>query len=435
MQRHRTGGARGQATRASDRPRSLPLAVGLVLAVGVGSAETTGPAEGPLPEREALARALARDDLANLMAGLVEEQEGELTGTRRWQNPQFSFTFEQAKSGGVGSDEGILFLQQTVEPGKRRAVRVRAAEARVAGARERSRMLRVEVAAKVREAFFTTLAAQERVAAAEDRGFRLTRVAEVVGFRRRAGDASGYDLKAVEREQALARASLAEEEAGLAEMRDRLAGLVGPLPELVGRAPLVVGELLPGEEPEALEILLRRLALRPDLQALREEAEAARLDERVARGWKIPAFTIGGGIKDSRSGGVDQSGPVAYSAVPLPIFDRNQGAAASAAGRRRQAEGELGMLLREAEAGVRGSRTRERRLVEIAGRFRAEAEVPAEEMLRTTEAAYRAGEVGILALLDAYQGIFAVKTRRLELALAARRARIELDRLTGGTEP
>ena len=51
------------------------------------------------------------------------------------------------------------------------------------------------------------------------------------------------------------------------------------------------------------------------------------------------------------------------------------------------------------------------------------------------DAAYRGGELGILELLDAFRGAVDDELQGLELALLARRARIELERAAGGGFP
>ena len=90
------------------------------------------------------------------------------------------------------------------------------------------------------------------------------------------------------------------------------------------------------------------------------------------------------------------------------------------------------MLLQETRGEVRGAYARERKLVDVAERFRREALEPAKELVESAEAAYAHGEVGVLSLLDAYGEVYEARSHFLELALAAREARIELDRLTGG---
>lgn len=411
----------------------VPAILTASLAAARAQPPTEPPAHQPLREAEAVARALARGSLEDIVAGSIDVLEADVVSSRRWNNPVLSFTFEQAKGGAGGADEGIYFLQQKVEPGRRRRLRTDAARARVEGAEGRAAMLRVEVEARVRQAFYQVLASRLRMEAAQDWSARMARMTEVVELRRRAGDASGFDQQWVARELATVRAAISAEAAELAEAAATLAGMIGGLPDLPG--PQVAGELLEPDPPGFLGDLLRRVELRPDVRALQEDARAAGYEAAIAEGWKMPYFTIGAGYKDVRDSTGDLDGPVAYAAVPLPVLNRQEGPARKASARHRQALGSARMLVEEAQGKVRGTYTKERRLASVAQRFRTEALDPAEDLLRTAEAAYEAGEVGVFRLLDAYRSAHEARRQYLDLALRARQARIELERLTGGRQP
>jgi cobalt-zinc-cadmium efflux system outer membrane protein len=57
------------------------------------------------------------------------------------------------------------------------------------------------------------------------------------------------------------------------------------------------------------------------------------------------------------------------------------------------------------------------------------------DLLRMTSRGYEAGELTLLELLDAYRGAQEDEATAIDMELAARRARIELDRLTGAPLP
>lgn len=71
------------------------------------------------------------------------------------------------------------------------------------------------------------------------------------------------------------------------------------------------------------------------------------------------------------------------------------------------------------------------RLRDAAVRFRAQSVDASRELARVAEAAYRAGEGGVLDLLDAYRTLMEAEAEALGLELAARLSRIELDQMTG----
>ena len=65
-------------------------------------------------------------------------------------------------------------------------------------------------------------------------------------------------------------------------------------------------------------------------------------------------------------------------------------------------------------------------------RTRADVVDASDGLIRTSEAGFAGGELGILELLDAYRGAIEDDMTAIDLDLAARRARIELDVVTGG---
>ena len=70
-------------------------------------------------------------------------------------------------------------------------------------------------------------------------------------------------------------------------------------------------------------------------------------------------------------------------------------------------------------------------LRQTAESFRRESLAGSSDLTRIAETAYRAGEGGILELLDAYKAQLEAETTLLDLELRARLARIELDALSG----
>jgi cobalt-zinc-cadmium efflux system outer membrane protein len=78
---------------------------------------------------------------------------------------------------------------------------------------------------------------------------------------------------------------------------------------------------------------------------------------------------------------------------------------------------------------------RVRALHRAASEYRRDAQEPTEQLTRVAEAAYRAGETGILELVDAYRTAFEVQRRTLDLEMEVRLGRIELDRMVGSDSP
>ena len=80
---------------------------------------------------------------------------------------------------------------------------------------------------------------------------------------------------------------------------------------------------------------------------------------------------------------------------------------------------------------LRGVAAEAQRLYDAAHGLRRELEATARKLPEIAEVAYRGGELGVLELVDAHRGHLESVLRSLELDLAAREARVELDRLIG----
>lgn len=391
--------------------------------------------EAPFTEAQVLAEALSRESLRTWLEAEVDQTRADALATRIWKNPVFSFTFEQAKGSGMGSDEGIFFFQQQIEPKSRRRKRSEAAEARVLGAKERAEWIRVQVEGQARKLFYSLLQAKARGDAAKDWGTRLVRVREIVRLRHLAGDASRYDLQRVDREKAEVEAAKSTADAERLAQIEELLGLAPGLIESGSNSEAELdlqGELFPRTEVASLEVYLKRLESRPDLKGLHQEARASRLESEVAKSFRIPYFNLGVGAKVVHDSAGDMNGPVAFASVPLPILDRQLAPRKKAEARIRSARGRAVLRLQEEQGVLRGAYRRAEKLLKSAQAFHSAALGPSEALRQTAEAAYEAGEVGVLSLLDAYRSAYQARIQWLDLAGRARTARIELDRLAGG---
>ncbi|MFB6260789.1 MAG: TolC family protein, partial [Thiohalorhabdaceae bacterium] len=159
------------------------------------------------------------------------------------------------------------------------------------------------------------------------------------------------------------------------------------------------------------------------------------LEQRAAgRAW-FPDVTVGLGVTTVDQPGADGSGSLLELSVPLPAFDRGQAKAAEAGARRTRAEARYRRLLHQARAEVSGLWRQTRELDAATTEFRDQALAKSREVTEIAESAYRAGELGILELLDAYRGQLDARLRALAMARAARSSWIDLARTAGDVRP
>jgi len=392
------------------------------------SAGAQPPGATPLTEAAAVAAGLARDALAAVTQGTVGQARADAGEAGLWPNPTVDYEQERVNSAAGDLVEQRARLSQTFDVSGRRALRGEAASVRTDAVVSEMDVRRLEIATEIRRAFYELLFRQARLRTVEEWIERFDAVDAVVQKLEAAGEVSGYDRRRTARERAAARARAAVERAAYERAGARLAGLVGAAAFYDGRG--VTGVLGPSEPPP-IDQLFAAIKRRPDLVALERRAAAADLEGRAAdRGW-IPDVTLGVGPKRVEDGPLRESGVLFSVSVPLPIFDRQQFRRQRAAGQAQAARGEYGLALQRAEGELRGAWQQSRGLASAGTAFRGEANAQSAELVRIAQAAYRAGETGILELLDAYRAALDAEFTALELELSARRARIELDQLTG----
>jgi cobalt-zinc-cadmium efflux system outer membrane protein len=373
-----------------------------------------------LTEAEALRLAFARPEFAELQRAHVEEAEADVLEAGVWANPTLEFGRDKLGAG----RETSWRLSQPFDLSGRRGLREDAARQRVRASEADNRGRRDERAATLRRAFHDTLRLQEAQRAVNAWAQRFAVIDGIVAKLARAGEVAGYDRRRLAREQRSAEARLAETRAELERSRARLAGLIGK--DIGGT---LSGPLLP-EAPPPLPELQGKLAARPEFAALAARAGAAQADNDAAQR-NFPELTLGVGGKRVTDGPLRDNGNTVMLSFSLPIFDRQQAGDRRSAAQAMAARAELGLARQQAEGELLGLHRQATQLAAAAARYRSEAVAPSAELLRIAESAYRAGESGVLELLDAYKGALEAELTALDLEAKARATRIELDQLTG----
>ncbi|MGN6109287.1 MAG: TolC family protein, partial [Kofleriaceae bacterium] len=281
----------------------------------------------------------------------------------------------------------------------------RAAEARIASTRAELAAVQADAELGVRRRFVALQAAQQRTAALAGAVDDARTVRTIVEGRASAGASSPY---AVERTD-LAIASLASrlDEARADEQvaSTELAAAVG----IAGWHPRALGELADGELAGSTGVAKDH----PGLAIDRAARAVALAEETRARGDAIPTPSVGlQAFATTEPSGVALSAGIS---LPLPLFDRNQGAVARARAQARRAELEL------AARGVELSTELDRAMGALVARrdalarFRTGALERLPRIRTMAEAAYRSGQGGIVELLDAIDAVTEARLRELEL--------------------
>ncbi len=411
-------------TRSPEKPmagRFFALVVAWLLPLSAGAQALT--------EHDAVTRALERAPLAESLEGASRAAIGRASAAGAYPNPQLTYLREQT-FGDNGTGEDYLSIAQVIDLGNRRGLRRDAGERRAEARVRAADATRAEVAAEARERFFEVLYRQARVTAIADWITRIEGALAIVAAREARGDAATYDRRRLERERAVAQGRVATERAQVMRARARLAAYIDEDVEQVD------GALLPDRDPPALDRLRALVEQRPDLEALRLQAEAASIEGNAADRWWAPDLRLEAGFKGVDLGALGRTdGFLASATLTVPLWDQSSGLAEEAIGLGLAANGERALLASEIAGELEASHASAVALRAAAIELRTATTAASADLVRIAAAGYEGGELGLLELLDAYRGSAEDALHVLDLEHEARHARIEVDRHVGRVTP
>jgi cobalt-zinc-cadmium efflux system outer membrane protein len=262
---------------------------------------------------------------------------------------------------------------------------------------DRERQLVLEV----RDAFVDLLLAQKTLELAEASAAALGRVADLSTARVRSGDLAEVELLRTR----VARVNL-ENEVRLKGLASRAAQQ--RLAYLLGRPASRSGLEASGEfrESPAGAAPLDRLEAsaaeqRPDLLALSADLSRAEADLRLQQSISRIDFTVGGEFRRQQGVNGTSNSLGFFLSMPLPLFDRNQGAVARAQAEAVRAVRRVDGLRAAIGQEVRAAYDRLETARGLADRIEREMMSDAREVRAVTEYAYQRGQASLIELLDA----------------------------------
>ena len=415
----------------------LPLGLAAVLSSPFPGVAQTPPAAVALPPAAAPAGALA--PILTLDAALalaeagsftlsaagkeLDATEGDLIQSRVIPNPELAVSMEDTRKASR-STTGQVNLP--IELGGKRAARIGLAERGRELAQAELGSTRAGLRATVIARFFGVLVAQERVRLAEGSVGIASQAADAAGRRVAAGKVAPLEATRARVEQANAELELAEATGALQSARQSLAALWG---DSVPRFDKAQGDLdaLPSRPaPAALQAALEDSPL---LEASRLAAERSRAEVAVQRSRQYPDVTVSLGAK--RDNEANRNMAVLGVAIPLPLFDRNQGNLYAAlrradgaqdahAATRVRLQGEL----QQASTQLSVSRA-------AAQTLQASVLPAAEQAYAAASRGFEAGKFNFLDVLDAQRTLFQARIRYLDVLARTYDAAATIDRILG----
>jgi cobalt-zinc-cadmium efflux system outer membrane protein len=408
------------ATRPPEHTASLP--------------EFTEPT-GALELQQALAMALRHNPELAAFSWEIRAAEARELQARLLPNPEVSAEFENVGGDlqGFRESENTYTLSQNIlfEPKRSRAMRLAAAEKKVAGWDYETK--RLDVFTDVVQAFVGVLGAQEKVKLTEETARIAQDVLRVATRRVELGDAPPVERTRAEVVHAQVVTELERAKQELLTARIRLAALWSSTsPRFAeARGTLQCKVALP-----SLEQLRERLLKNPELMGAAAEVVRRQAALDLERAKRLPDVTAQAGYRRIRAIGEDDADTAVNTAVfgfavPLPIFDRNQGAIQEAKANLAQAEwkkkhAEVRVLSALAEAHSDLATTLKERQT-----FDTQILPGTTEAFRKTQQGYVQGTFNYLELLTAQEELAKARGDYVNVLVRLNQAVATVERLVG----
>lgn len=268
--------------------------------------------------------------------------------------------------------------------------------------------------------------AQERAAVAASDVQAVARLAEILQAREREGEGSRYDRLRMQQELADLQHAATAAAVDVSDARASVLALLPPEMTVTG----VALTQRQGTPPVDVQMLWARAReSRAELRALQASGDRARLEADVSRRERWPAPIVSGGLKRADTGVARERGGVFGLSLLVPLFDTGDRMAArwSAEGARIAAERMA--IEQQVHAEI------QRAVDALLRRRQAMAEAASDplgaELTSIAEVAYREGEIGVAALLDAMRAASRARVRDLERRRDLQLAEIALERAVG----
>lgn len=380
--------------------------------------------------QDALSRTFLLNPELQIFAWEVRAKEAQTLQASLWPNPEIGGDIEEFggtedRSGTQAAELGLGLSQLLPLGGDVKARhRVAAFQRDLSGWDYEA--VRLDVFTATVQAFTAVLAAQERLDLADSLLALARQFEQTVSDRADAGKVS--PLEATRAGVLRANAEIEQERAtqSLAADRRILSSLWGSSDPDFKSA---VGDFTSIAAVPSLSLVDDLIAQNPDVARWATETALRQSELDVARAESIPDPTVGFGV--IRFNETGETALRAGVSIPLPLFDRNQGAIQQAKYRLQQAEAGR----RAAQMAVWGRLVPSYQTLTSAyvavTRLSGEVLPAAREIFSATEEGYREGKFDLLTVLDAQRTLFEAANRYVDELENFHRGRAEVERLIG----
>jgi len=419
--------------------QSKALRLGLMLLVfwpASGFAEMISGASGK-PEssqtitlEEVVARVLVQNPQLKVFSMERRAREARLLQSGLYPNPRLEVEVENvAGSGsfnGFNRSEITLRLSQLVELGGKRAARIQASSHSRNILGWDYEVKRIDVLTQASKAFTDLLKAQRQVAMNEELVDLAQKTLLAVSERVQAGKVSPIEQTKAEVEVATARIALERAKSAGDRARNNLAATWG---ETRPQFQVALGNLEEISPVPLYEVLIHIMDQNPEFARWGAEISQRQADLDYERSKAIPDVSLEAGVRR-----LEESNDNAFIfgiSIPLPLFDRNQGAIAEARHRFSKAETQKNAI----SVRLKNNLAQAHRVLALAYSevisLKTQVVPGAERAYDAMTEGYRFGKFGFLEVLDSQRTLFQARIQYLQSLASYHKAVADVERLTG----
>lgn len=386
------------------------------------------PTTGDLALRDALGAALIRNPRLHAAAWGPRLEEANRLQAGLLPNPEAGVEFENfAGSGNLsGTDalETTIVLSQLIELGNKRGQRVAVAEDAWQVSALDYEAQRLEILVETAARFVRVLEVQHRVAFAQRARDLAEENRRVIDRRVQAGDVSPIDEIKARLESESGRITVDRLKRDLQAARRDLSAMWDEDEPVFTTA---VGSLNELREVPPLAVLAEQVDAHPEVQRWIVETERRRKSVELARAQAVPDVNAGLGVRYMND--INDAALVGSIAVPLNVFDRNQGGiltarlqAAQAMDHARASRRELATRLSREYAPLSAAYHEAQAIESVL--------LPAaHDAYDATRRAYEEGKTAYLDVLDAQRTLFETESQHLEALAEYHAALVQVEGL------
>lgn len=393
--------------------------LGAVAAVAIAAASGRDARAQPAEVTADQAVALYREHSPRLAAqrAAIDVTAADLVEAQIYPNPTLSLSTTNLAQGQdtFGHSQETVGLDLPILIGHQRGHRERAAVARIAARRAEVDVDQARAEIEIRRRFVALLVVQERAAALASALDDTRAVRAIVAGRQSAGAKSPYELERTD----LALAATASKREAAATEVTAASGALAQAVGVAGWQPRAAGPFVPAELTAPAVAVAH-----PELAAGIAAQAAARSEESLAHAEAVPTPSL-----QLQSFGTTDPQGIAVTvgvSIPLPVFDRNQGAVARARAQQRAAALAHAATASELASDLARAVAIERSRRAAVAQFEADAIARLPRVRTMAEASYRAGQGTLVELLDALDAITEARLRELGLVAAALDAELDV---------